>query len=214
MRRRLIALLLTACAASLPLRAARADPPVAGEEHSGHRQIAGDAPASDRSLYQLPGSWTDQNKRPFALDALRGSAVLLALFYGTCDSVCPIVVRDLKKLEAMLPEADRRRTRFVLVSIDPQVDTPEHLLAYASKNEIDLSRWTLLNGPPEQVRVLANVLGVKYRPTGTGQYSHTIRISVLDRQGAVVDYADGLERPLQPIAARVSSLLAAESAPR
>jgi len=165
------------------------------------------APAADRSLYGLPGSWTDQNGRPFELASLRGSPVLLVLFYGTCDSVCPVVVRDVQKVEAMLQEADRSRTRFVLVTIDPKVDTPERLLAYARRHELELDRWTLLNGPPEQVRVLANVLGFKYRPTGTGQYSHTIRIHVLDREGVVVDHADGLERPLEPIAARVSALL-------
>ena len=166
------------------------------------------APAADRSLYGLPGSWTDQNGRPFELASLRGSPVLLVLFYGTCDSVCPVVVRDAQKVEAMLPEADRRRTRFVLVTIDPKVDTPERLLDYARRHELDLERWTLLNGSPEQVRVLANVLGFKYRPTGAGQYSHTIRIHVLDRAGVVVDHADGLDRPLEPIAARVSALLA------
>ena len=32
--------------------------------------------------------------------------------------------------------------------------------------------------------------------------------TVLDPQGVVVDHADGLERPLEPIAARVSALLA------
>jgi protein SCO1/2 len=188
-------------------------PALAGEpepaDHGEHLQLAGDAPARDTSLYTLEGRWLDQSGRPFQLSALRGSPVLLTLFYGTCDSVCPTVVRDLRKIDAMLPEADRRRTRFVLVSIDPKVDTPERLLAYAGKHELDLARWTLLNGPPEQVRVLANVLGFKYRPTGTGQYSHTIRIHLLDARGVVVDHADGLDRPLAPIAARVSALLAA-----
>jgi hypothetical protein len=51
------------------------------------------------------------------------------------------------------------------------------------------------------------VLGYRYRPTGTGQFSHTIRITVLDQDGVVVDHADGLTRPLEPIAARVSALL-------
>ena len=166
------------------------------------------APTADRSLYELPGAWTDQNGRPFELASLRGSPVLLVLFYGTCESVCPVVVRDVQKLETMLPEADRRRTRFVLVTIDPKVDTPERLLAYAHEHALDLDRWTLLAGTPEQVRVLANVLGFKYRPTGTGQYSHTVRIHLLDRAGVLVDHADGLDRPLEPIAARVSALLA------
>jgi protein SCO1/2 len=169
---------------------------------------AADAPASGRSLYALPGTWTDQNGRPFALASLRGSPVVLLLFYGTCDSVCPTVVRDARKVEAMLSPADRRRTRFVLVTIDPLTDSPERLLAYAREHQLDPARWTLLHGPPEQVRVLANVLGFKYRPTGAGQYSHTIRIHLLDLEGALVDHADGLERPLEPIATRISSLLA------
>jgi len=166
------------------------------------------APTADRSLYGLPGRWTDQSGRPFELASLRGSPVVLVLFYGTCDSVCPVVVRDTQKLEAMLPEADRRRTRFVLVTIDPKLDTPEHLLDYARRHALDLDRWTLLNGPPEQVRVLANAIGFKYRPTGTGQYSHTIRIHLLDGAGVLVDHADGVDRPLEPIAARISALLA------
>ena len=87
---------------------------------------AEDPRAGSRSLYQIEGAWTDQNSRPFALASLRGGAVVLALFYGTCDSVCPSVVRDMKMLEALLPEADRARTRFVLVTIDPAMDTPSY----------------------------------------------------------------------------------------
>jgi protein SCO1/2 len=185
----------------------------ADDPHAAHREMPGDAPATNRSLYQIPGSWTDQNGRPFELASLRGSPVVLVLFYGTCDSVCPTVVRDVKKIEALLPAADRARTRFVLVTIDPVVDTPQRLLDYATKNGLDPSRWRLLNGGADGVRVLANVLGVKYRPTGTGQYSHTIRITVLDGEGVVADHADGLARPVEPIAARVSSLLATGAKP-
>ena len=215
MRRPLPALVLAAFAAAIATPFARADDAAAPrhEAHAAHRAIPGAAPASGPSLYQLPGAWTDLDARPFELRSLVGSPVLLVLFYGTCDSICPTIVRDLKKVEALLPEADRRRTRFVLVTIDPAVDTPERLLAYAKKSELDLSRWALLNGPPEQVRVLANVIGFKYRPTGTGQYSHTIRITVLDRGGVVVDHADGLARPVEPIAARVASLLGADAKP-
>ena len=205
MSRRLAVPFLAAVAALASAAPASADE---HRDHTAHHELAGEAPASDRSLYSLPGAWTDQDDRPFELESLRGSAVLLVLFYGTCDSVCPVVVRDMQKVEALLPEADRRRTRCVLVTIDPKIDTPERLRAYAQKHGLDLSRWTLLNGPSEQVRVLANVLGFKYRPTGTGQYSHTVRIHLLDREGVVVDHADGLERPLAPLAARISSLLA------
>jgi len=187
-------------------------PAPAGEapehSHASHSVLPGDAPASDRSLYQLDEPWTDANARAVTLGSFRGSPVLLVLFYGTCDSVCPVIVRDLQKVEALLPEADRARTKFVLVTIDPAVDTPERLHEYAAKHGLDPARWSLLHGRPDQVRVLANVLGIRYRPTGTGQYSHTIRITVLDRDGRIAGHEDGLARPLEPIVAKVSALLA------
>ena len=195
---------LAVAIAAAPMARAEEDPHAAH-----HRELAGDAPVADRSLYTISGTWTDQDGRPFELASLRGGPVVLVLFYGTCDSVCPTIVRDVKKVEASLAEPDRDRTRFVLVTIDPTVDTPERLLAYAKKNDLDPARWRLLNGDAEQVRVLANVLGIKYRPTGTGQYSHTIRITVLDRDGVVADHFDGLDRPIEPIAARVAALAAA-----
>ena len=183
------------------------------DPHAGHHELSGDAPAANRSLYQIPVQWTDQNGQPFELASLRGHPVVLVLFYGTCQSVCPSIVRDVKKIESLLPAAQRAETRFVLVTIDPSVDTPERLLLYANEKGLDLARWRLLNGGADGVRVLANVLGIKYRPTGTGQYSHTIRITVLDRDGVVVDHADGLTRPVEPIAARVSALFAGVAKP-
>jgi len=171
----------------------------------------GATPGAERSLYQIPGSWTDQNGNRIELGSLRGDPVVIVLFYGTCDSVCPTVVRNVKKLEGMLSEADRARTRFVLVTIDPSVDTPEHLRAYADENGLDAERWRLLNGGPDQVRVLANALGVKYRAKGNGQYSHTVRITLLDREGAVVDRVDGVEGSVAPLAERIAGLLAAPS---
>jgi protein SCO1/2 len=168
---------------------------------------AGAQPLPERSIYRIEGSWTDQEGRAMSLASLRGSPVVLVLFYGTCDSICPTVVRDARKLEALLSVADRARTRFVLVTIDPGVDTPERLRAYAEENELDGERWRLLNGGGDQVRVLANALGIKYRPTGAGQYSHSIRITLLDRDGVAVDHAEGADLAIAPLAARVASLL-------
>lgn len=164
--------------------------------------------ASDRSLYQIPGTWTDQDGKAVELSALRGDPVVLVLFYGTCDSVCPTVVRGVKKLEDLLSPADRARTHFVLVTIDPGVDSPDKLRTYAEENGLG-ERWRLLNGGADQVRVLANALDIKYRAKGTGQYSHTVRITLLDREGVAVDRADGVDPPLEPLASRIASLLAA-----
>jgi len=186
----------------------------AGEhaEHHGdhgehvHQAMPGAAPLPDRSVYQIGGAWTDQNGRPFRLDQLRGHPVAALMFYGTCKQACPILVEDLKRLDALLAPAARERTRYLLVSFDPSRDTPARLAAYARERGLDPARWTLLHGAPEQVRELAMVLGIRYRPTGDGEFNHTMRITLLDPDGVAVDRTDGLRQPLDSLVKALSRL--------
>lgn len=198
---------------------AAAAAPSGHEGHAGHEghgshgePLPGDDPLPDRSLYQLEGDWTDAAGRAAPLSRLRGTPVFVAMFYGTCTSVCPALIEDMKRVEASLSEADRARTRFALVTFDPAQDTPEQLLALARKRELDPSRWTLLHGKPDQVREVAAVLGVRYRPIGDGHFSHTARISLLDAEGVVVSQADGVERPTEQLTGPLAGLLAGKGA--
>jgi protein SCO1/2 len=176
--------------------------------HMDHGSPAGDAPLADRSIYQLEGAWTNPFGGEFQLAQLRGHPVLVVLFYGTCEHACPILVRNVQQIEAQLAAAGRSDTRILLVTFDPDVDTPERLVKYAEKSSLDPTRWFLPHGEPQQIRALALVLGTRYRPSGDGQFSHTTRISLLDREGVVVAYVDGLDAPPEPILTRLKALLA------
>lgn len=177
-----------------------------------HGSIAGDAPLSGQSVYQLDAPWHESRGGTIQLSALRGHPVLVLLFYGTCQSVCPVLVRDLQRIDEQIPAAQRADLRLLLVTFDPAVDTPERLATYAKEHGIDSDRWKLLHGSADQVRELAAVLGVRYRATGDGQYSHTQRITLLDREGTVVDHFDGITRPIEPIVQRVTEELGTEHA--
>jgi protein SCO1/2 len=177
-----------------------------GHEHHEHKEVPGSAPLPDRSVYQLEGAWTDQNGRPFRLGDLRGHPVVALMFYGTCTQACPILVHDAQRLDEMLDPAARERTRYLLVTFDPARDTPERLTAYARERKLDPARWTLLHGSPDQVRALAMVLGVKYRPAAGGEFNHTMRITLLDREGVAALHVDGLRQPLDSLAKSLSRL--------
>ncbi|MBW2275324.1 MAG: SCO family protein [Deltaproteobacteria bacterium] len=172
-----------------------------------HGSTAGDAPLADRSIYQLEGAWTHPAGGEFQLSQLRGHPVLVVLFYGTCEHACPILVRNVQQIEAQLDPAGQDDTRFLLVTFDPDVDTPERLVKYAEKNGLDPASWFLPHGEPHQIRALALVLGIRYRPSGDGQFSHTTRISLLDREGVVAAHVDGLDAPSEPIVTRLKALL-------
>ena len=58
---------------------------------------------TDRSLYQLDSTWTSDVGRKVKLGVLRGRPQILAMFFSNCEYACPILVNDIKKLEAKLP---------------------------------------------------------------------------------------------------------------
>jgi protein SCO1/2 len=165
------------------------------------------APSDDAaglSLWQIEGRWENASGGELELGSLRGAPTLLLFFYGSCESACPALVRNLQSVEARLPAATRSRLQFVLVTIDPVRDTLENLAEYARKRRLDPSRWFLLRGAPDQVRELASAAGVRYRDARTGQLSHTMRIFLLDRTGVELEHWDGLDPPVDAIVRSVT----------
>lgn len=147
---------------------------------------------TDFSLYHLDAPWTDQQGQLRQLASLRGRVQVVALVYTNCGYACPRILMDMKRIEGELPVELRDRVGFVMVSIDPERDTPEHLAAYANAVRLDPERWTLLTAPDNTVLELAALLGVKYRRISETDFSHTNVITVLDQQGEIAHRQVGL----------------------
>ena len=107
------------------------------------------------------------------------------MVYTSCEATCPLIVADLKRIEASIPAERRGDVGFVLVSLDPERDTPGRLAAWAAATELDPTRWTLLAGTDDAVRELAATLDVRYQRQPDGELAHTNGLTVLDPTGAV-----------------------------
>jgi protein SCO1/2 len=180
------------------METAAAAGPEAGSGSSAPQPLPAD------SLYQLTSEWEDPQGETSGLDLFRGHPVLIALFFGSCDSACPVLVHDLERLEASLPAAEREALRVLLVTLDPENDTAERLAAYAREQGFPAARWRLLRGDPAAVRELAAVLGVRYRPIPGGQIQHSMRITLLDPQGVIAHQLDGPSPDPEPLASRIA----------
>jgi protein SCO1/2 len=121
------------------------------------------------------------------------------MFFSTCEFACPLLVQDLKRLEAALPASIRDQVDFVLVSFDTERDTPEALAAYRARQSLDPARWCLLTGRPDDVRDLAAILGIRYAKDARGQFMHSNVLTLLDRNGEVSHQEMGLNRPLESL---------------
>ena len=156
-----------------------------------HQEMGADAPLKDQSIYNLGSTWMDQSGASIAIASLRGQPIVAAMTYTSCKDICPLIVADMMAIEDQLKAMHMDNVRFVLFSIDPQIDTPERLKAYAAERGLDLSRWSLLTGDTKSVRTLAAILGVRYRRLSDGQFDHSNLVTLLDADGVVVYQAVG-----------------------
>src|SRR4029077_7658395 len=121
-------------------------------------------------------------ERQIKLGVLRGRPQIVAMFFTHCEYACPILVGELKAIEAKLPSAVLGKVDFLLVSIDSKRDTPAELAAFRARRELSTLRWTLLHGGADDVRELAALLGVNYTEDARGQFAHSNVITLLNSE--------------------------------
>ena len=137
------------------------------------------------SLYQLDAHLTDQAGRAQGLDLYRGAPVLIALFYGSCQATCPLLIDTLRSTERGLTPEQRARVRVLMISFDPERDTPQALGEIAATRRIDTRRWTLATTDAATVREIAALLDVQYRKLPSGEFSHSAVITLLSPRGEI-----------------------------
>jgi protein SCO1/2 len=163
---------------------------------------------TDKSLYQIDSTWTNDLGHSFKLGDLRGRVQILAMYFASCAYACPAMVHDMERIEAALPEAVRAQTGFTLVTIDPERDTPGALRAYRASHRLAAARWALLRGTSDDTLELAALLGVKYKKEASGQFAHSILITVLNEQGEIIHQLAGLNQDIQETVRRIETAVA------
>ena len=159
------------------------------------KPVAAERPVSDRSLYHLDSSWTNDAGAALKLGALGGRPLVITMFFAKCEYACPVLVHDMKKVEAALPENVRTNIGFVLVSFDTDRDTPAALAEYRKNHELP-ANWTLLRGTPDDVLELAALLGVKFKKDVRGQFAHSNILTILNASGEVIHQQIGLNQDI------------------
>lgn len=138
------------------------------------------------SVYQLPLPLTDQNGRQFDWRVRRGTPQVVTMFYTSCQYICPLIVDSGKAIEKQLTPAERARVGLLLLSMDPQRDTPQALAKVATQRKLDPQHWTLARPAPGDVRTVAGVLGIRYRALADGEFNHTSALVLLDPDGRIL----------------------------
>jgi len=146
-------------------------------------QSADDLSLPPNSVYNLQVSVEDQSGMITGLDRYQGNPVLITMFYTSCPHVCPMLVSTIKLTESKLSDEERASLRVLTISIDPERDTPEKMLDTFQRHGVDTSRWSMVRPQPDDLRTITGVFGVRYKQLPDGEFNHTARIVLLDRDG-------------------------------
>ena len=155
-------------------------------------KILDDDGISEESIFNLTSNWNTEEGEVIQLKDLKGKTLVMVMIYTTCKAACPRLVADMRNIESKIPKENIENLLFVLVSIDPKVDTPTRLKEFAIENEMDGEQWTFLQGTESGVREFANVLAVKYKQISPMDFSHSNIISVFNTKGELIHQQEGL----------------------
>ena len=140
---------------------------------------------SDISGTKLGQQWklTDMNGQARDQSSFVGKVQLVFFGFAQCPDVCPTSLSELSEAMKLLgPDADR--VQVLLVTVDPERDTPDLLRQYLSAFD---PRFMGLTGTPEQVRQAASSFKAFYskvpRPGGDYTMDHSASFYLLDRNG-------------------------------
>ena len=174
-----------------------AAPPASGETPA----LSSAEPAPrDESLYTLGIGLHDQSGAAIGLDVFRGRPVVVAMFYASCASQCPLLISDIQRLEKTLSPIDRERLAVLLVSLDEKHDGPASFQRVIGMHGLDSTRWRLTTASAADVQTLAAVLGVRYSALPKGGFAHSSVLTLLSPRGEMVGRVEGSLQPVDGLA--------------
>lgn len=170
----------------------------------------------DRYKQTEPFSFTDQNGETFASETLENKVWLANFVFTSCTVECPILSSKVEEIRENLGSTES--FAFVSFSVDPQTDTPARLKEHESLHGED-PRWKLLTGDPQALDTLikrdfllpaAQTYHERSEIASTN-FIHSNKMAIVDKQGQVRFYFDGLDEHSVDILTKVMQELNAES---
>jgi protein SCO1 len=161
---------------------------------------------SDESIYNLTSVWTTQAQENLQLSHFKNKIVIAAMVFTHCESACPRIVADMQRIESSLSKKDLQQVTFLLISMDPERDTPVRLTEFAAEHKLN-SNWTLICSTPDATLEIANVLDVKVKKLEGGGFDHSNVIHVFDQGGVIAHQQNGFDIELQETLKAIHDLI-------
>ena len=158
----------------------------------------------------------NQSAEPYGTRQLEGRPWIADFIFTLCPGRCPMLTREMSRLQTELLGRGWDDVMLVSISVDPASDTPEALAAYAAKHGAKQDGWQFLTGTRDGIWSLS-VDGFKLaveeiEDTGQGPIVHSNRFVLADGQRQIRGYYDAFDANDRTKLLRDLEIVRAESA--
>lgn len=176
------------------------------DKKSCHQEIpiqSSNATDMGESIYNLSSEWKKQDGSTIKLDALKGKTVVAAMVFTHCQSACPRIVADMQRIQKEV--GNIANAQYVLISMDPERDTPERFVEFSNEMQLD-PNWVLLSASQSATDEIANVLGIRVKKLSDGGFDHSNAIFVIDPNGIIIHTQEGLAQEPTETVQKIKSI--------
>ena len=124
----------------------------------------------------------DHHGKPRRLEDFRGKAVVLFFGFTHCPDICPTTLADIAQAVKSLG-SDADRVQVLMVSVDPERDTPQSLAKYVTAFD---ARFLALHGDLAATKKVAAEFKIYFEKAKSGDsytVNHSAQSYVIDPQG-------------------------------
>lgn len=140
---------------------------------------------------------TDQNEKKITNEDYKGKVYVLEFFFSTCPSICPIMNKNMKKIEEKY--FGNPQFGIASITINPENDTPQVLLDHAKNLGITSKNWHFLTGDKAYIYSIANKgfnLYAGQNNKAAGGFEHSGLFALIDKEGNIRCRKDEYGNPI------------------
>jgi protein SCO1/2 len=143
-----------------------------------------------------PFSFQNQDAKFISTTDMKGKIAVVEYFFTTCKSICPIMNRQMQRVDAAFKnDSDIQIFSF---TVDPETDDVQQMKKYATSHQATSGKWHFLTGEKADLYALARKSFFVLKPAEAqnlgdagSDFIHTNNFVLVDKQLRIRGYYDG-----------------------
>jgi protein SCO1/2 len=139
--------------------------------------------------------FTAQDGSIIQQDMLEDKITVVSFFFTSCPTICPTMNSEMLRVQERL--GNKENLQILSISVDPEYDTQEVLLAYGQALGSDPSFWKMATGSRNEIYDLARcgfLLPVEHGGDDPYEFIHSEKFILVDTDKRIRGYYEGTSR--------------------